>query len=73
MLVLTSEATGVAAYAVGKAKRDAYTISMNAAAVEKQLGKQVCRARAACQPFCELVQGRTQRHAHGCHVSWRVC
>lgn len=43
MLVLTSEETGVAAYAIGKAKRDAYTITINAAAVEKQLGKQVCR------------------------------
>lgn len=41
MLMLTSQVTGVSAYAVAKAKKDGgYTVSINAASVEKQLGKQ---------------------------------
>ena len=55
MLVLTSEETGVAAYAIGKAKRDAYTITINAAAVEKQLGKQV---RRQCMRQCTSMAMR---------------
>mmetsp|Transcript_31484 Transcript_31484/g.70093 ORF Transcript_31484/g.70093 Transcript_31484/m.70093 type:complete len:292 (-) Transcript_31484:521-1396(-) len=39
MLLLKHKATGVGAYAVGKTKGSGYTITINNAAVEKQIGK----------------------------------
>ncbi|PNH01701.1 Dolichyl-diphosphooligosaccharide--protein glycosyltransferase subunit 2, partial [Tetrabaena socialis] len=39
MLMLKSKSLGLAAYAVGKAKNGAYVLSINAASVEKQIGK----------------------------------
>ncbi|GFR49110.1 hypothetical protein Agub_g10906 [Astrephomene gubernaculifera] len=39
MLMLRSKSLGLAAYAVGKLKGGAYQLSINAAAVEKQIGK----------------------------------
>ncbi|KAG2445474.1 hypothetical protein HXX76_000090 [Chlamydomonas incerta] len=39
MLMLKSKSLGLAAYAVGKLKSGSYSLSINAAAVEKQIGK----------------------------------
>lgn len=47
MLMLKSKSLGLAAYAVGKAKGGSYALSINAAAVEKQIGKLV-----RCMPSC---------------------
>lgn len=41
MLMLKSKSLGLAAYAVGKLKSGSYSLSINAAAVEKQIGKAV--------------------------------
>lgn len=53
-LALKHVGTGVSAYMVGKAKKEgSYLITVTPAAIEKQIGKQVCvcvcmRGREAC-------------------------